>query len=158
MDKKVLLEYADVQQEVKDLRRRIEKDEQELARLKKTLVADTVTCGKKGRKPIKTVKIQGMPSTLVWHKQRALEKYKKKLETKEIEFWEMLNDVENCIESVEKSEMRMIFRLFYLDDLNYIQVAERMNEMHPNKRRGYTDESIRKKIQRFFENVPQCPV
>lgn len=58
---------------------------------------------------------------------------------------------------IEKSELRIIFRLYFLDDLSYPKVADQMNKMFPKRRIRYTDENIKKKIQRYFENVPQCP-
>ena len=54
-------------------------------------------------------------------------------------------------------ELRIIFRLYFLDDLSYPKVADQMNKMFPKRRIRYTDENIKKKIQRYFENVPQCP-
>ena len=76
----------------------------------------------------------------------------------EEELLEMTIQVEEYIESIEKSELRIIFRLYFLDDLSYPKVADQMNKMFPKRRIRYTDENVRKKIQRYFENVPQCPV
>lgn len=157
MDKNVLTEYNDMQQEAKDLRRRIEKNKRELECLNKSIVVDSVTCGKKGKKPLRTVKVQGIPNLLIKHKEEALKENTRKLERKEQQLLNILNDVEDYIESIEKSELRTMFRLFFLDDLSYKKVATCMNEMFPNKEIKYTDENVRKKIQRFFENVPQCP-
>ena len=75
----------------------------------------------------------------------------------EEELLEMTIQVEEYIESIEKSELRIIFRLYFLDDLSYPKVADQMNKMFPKRRIRYTDENVRKKIQRYFENVPQCP-
>ena len=58
MDKNILVQYSAMKEEIKDIRRRIEKDRKELDRLNKLVVSDSVTCGKKGKKPIRTVKIQ----------------------------------------------------------------------------------------------------
>ena len=57
MDKSILSEYADMKEEIKDLRRRISEDQKRIDQLKRTIVSDSVTCGKKGKKPIRTVKI-----------------------------------------------------------------------------------------------------
>ena len=72
----------------------------------------------------------------------------------EEELLEMTIQVEEYIESIEKSELRIIFRLYFLDDLSYPKVADQMNKMFPKRRIRYTDENVRKKIQRYFENVP----
>lgn len=52
MDRSVLIEYADMKEEIKDLRRRIEADRRELQKLNDMVVADIVALGKKGKKPL----------------------------------------------------------------------------------------------------------
>ena len=61
MDKKILIEYADMKEEIKDLRRRIAEDKKKIEQLNKITVQDSVACGKKGNKPLRTVKITGFP-------------------------------------------------------------------------------------------------
>ena len=61
LDRSILIEYVDMQAEIKNLRKRIEANEKELEKLEKNVVVDSVSCGKKGKKPLRTVKIQGMP-------------------------------------------------------------------------------------------------
>lgn len=46
MDKGILIEYADMKEEIKDLRRRIEKIQKELDKLHEQIVVDSVSCGK----------------------------------------------------------------------------------------------------------------
>ena len=157
MDKNILIEYADMKEEIKDLRRRIEKNQRELDKLNKMVVTDSVTCGKKGRKPIRTVKIQGRPTMAIVQKQNALERNIKKIERLEMELLELANQVEEYIQSIKKSELRTMFRLYFIDDLSYAKVAMQMNQMFPKRKIKYTDENVKKRIQRYFENVPQCP-
>lgn len=157
MDKRILIEYADMKEEIKDLRRRIEKGRKELDRLNKAVVTDSVTCGKKGRKPLKVVKIQGKPTMFIIRKQNALEKNIKRLEQLELELLELTGQAEEYIEQIGKSELRTMFRLYFIDDLTCHGVAERMNAMFPERKIKYTDENIKKRIQRFFKmsnNVP----
>lgn len=87
----------------------------------------------------------------------ALEKNQKLLELREVELLELQNDVEEYIESIPKSEIRTMLRLYFVDDMTYARTAAHMNYLRPTRRVKYTDENIKKKIQRFFENVPQCP-
>lgn len=47
MDRTILIEYADMKEEIKDLRRRIEKDKRALEKLNKETVIDTVSRGRK---------------------------------------------------------------------------------------------------------------
>lgn len=103
------------------------------------------------------MKITGRPVGVISRKEQLLKKRARRLEELEEELLEMTIQVEEYIESIEKSELRIIFRLYFLDDLSYPKVADQMNKMFPKRRIRYTDENIKKKIQRYFENVPQCP-
>lgn len=154
MDKNILVQYSAMKEEIKDIRRRIEKDRKELDRLNKLVVSDSVTCGKKGKKPIRTVKIQGRPVAAISRKESALKKHIYQLEQKEAELMELTIQAEEYINSIDKSELRMMFRLYFIDNLTYLKVAEKMNYMFPKRKKSYSDE---KRIQRFFQNVPQCP-
>ena len=153
MDKNILIEYADMKEEIKDLRKRIEKNQRELDKLNKMVVTDSVTCGKKGRKPIRTVKIQGKPTMAIVQKQNALERNIKKLERLEMELLELTNQAEEYIQTIDKSELRIMFRLYYIDDLSWIQVAHKMNEMFPKRKKKYTEDSCRMKNNRFFKKI-----
>lgn len=157
MDKNVLIEYADMKMEIKDLRRRIEDKQNRIDKLHTTVMSDTVTMGKKGRKLLGTVKVTGIPDGIITRMETALEKNRKLLELREVELLELQNDVEEYIESIPKSEMRTMLRLYFVDDMTYARTAAHMNYLRPTRRVKYTDENIKKKIQRFFENVPQCP-
>ncbi|MCR1918757.1 hypothetical protein NSA48_06890 [Frisingicoccus caecimuris] len=157
MDKNILVQYSAMKEEIKDIRRRIEKDRKELDRLNKLVVSDSVTCGKKGKKPIRTVKIQGRPVAAISRKESALKKHIYQLEQKEAELMELTIQAEEYINSIDKSELRMMFRLYFIDNLTYLKVAEKMNYMFPKRKKSYSDENVKKRIQRFFQNVPQCP-
>ena len=153
MDKNVLVEYANMREEIKDLRKRIEENQRELDKLNKMIVTDSVTCGKKGNKPIRTVKIQGRPSMAIVQKKNALERNIKKLEKLEMELFELTNQAEEYIQTIDKSELRIMFRLYYIDDLSWIQVAHRMNEIFPKRKKKYTEDSCRMKNNRFFKKI-----
>lgn len=157
MDKNVLIEYADMKMEIKDLRRRIEDKQNRINKLHTTVMSDTVTMGKKGRKSLGTVKVAGIPDGIITRMETAMKKNQKLLELREVELLELQNDVEEYIESIPKSEMRTMLRLYFIDDMTYARTAAHMNYLRPTRRVKYTDENIKKKIQRFFENVPQCP-
>ena len=90
-------------------------------------------------------------------KQNALERNIARMEHLEMELLELQGQAEEYIESMEKSELRIMFRLYFIDDLSYPKVASSMNSMFPNRKIAYTDENVKKRIQRYFQNVPQCP-
>lgn len=75
----------------------------------------------------------------------------------EDELQELTIKAEEHIESIKKSELRIMFRFYFLDGENYAKTAMRMNCMFPGRKIPYTDENVKKRIQRYFENVPHCP-
>ena len=153
MDRNALVEYADVKEEIKDLRRRIEKDRKELERLNKTVVTDSVTRGKKGKKPLGTVAIRGVSVSRVERKSVALEKNIALLEGLENSLLEKQTQAEEYIQQIEKSELRIMFRLYYIDDLPWYKVAMRMNQIFPKRNIKYTEDSCRVRHNRFFEKI-----
>lgn len=157
MDKNILIEYADTREEIKDLRIRIEKGMRELDRLNDMVVADTVTCGKKGKRALQVVKIEGVPTEAVKRKRLACERNMELLEDLEADLLEQQTQVEEYIQQIERSELRIMFRLCFIDDLSYPKVAMVMNDIFPKRKVKYTDENIKKRIQRFFDNVPLSP-
>lgn len=156
--KEILMEYADMKVEVKDLRRRIEKDRSQLWKLENSIVTDSVSRGKKGKKSLGSVKITGKPDGLIERKRQQLKRKIALQEQLEVELLEKQTQAEEFIQTVEKSEMRTMLRFYFIDDLTYAQTAERMNALYPKRRIRYTDENVKKRIQRFFQNVPQCPI
>ena len=155
MDKNVLIQYCDMKEEIKDLRRRITETEKQIFRIaEEGTVKDTVSGGMGG---IQHFVVEGMPVPELSRKRLLLNKRKAILLEKENELLKLTMQVDEYIETIEKSELRIIFRLYFLDGLSYPKVADHMNQMFPKRCIKYTDENIRKKIQRYFENVLQCP-
>lgn len=153
MDRSVLIEYADMKEEIKDLRRRIEADRRELRKLNAMAVADIVALGKKGKKPLGTVKVEGQPIKAISRKQKAWERKIALLEQLEVNLIEKQNEVEEYIQQIEKSEIRTMFRLYYIDDLPWYKVAMMMNEMFPNRRIKYTEDNCKQKHKRYFDKL-----
>lgn len=151
MDKAVLIEYADMKEEIKDLRRRIDEDKRAINKLEKEIVTDSVSCGKKGKKPIKTVKIQGFASSEAEKKRSALKTRIMQLELLEASLLEKQNEVEEYIQQIKKSELRIMFRLHFVDNLTWYQVAIKMNNMHPKRRVKYTEDNCRIRCDRFLK-------
>lgn len=153
MDKNILIEYADMKEEIKDLRKRIEQNKKELSRLNGQVVMDSVSCGKKGKKPLGTVKITGRPVTAISRKESLLNKRIRRLEELEEGLLELTIQVDEYIETIEKSELRIIFRLYYIDDLTWYQVALRMNQNFPKRKVKYTEDNCRMRHNRFLEKL-----
>ena len=153
MDKNILSEYADMKEEIKDLRRRIAEDQKKISKLERTVVADSVTCGKKGKKPIRTVKIKGFPQKEINMRIALMKKRQVKLQMLETDLIEKQLQVEEYIQTIQKSELRTMFRLYYIDNLTWYQVALRMNQMFPKRKIKYTEDNCRMRHNRFLEQV-----
>ncbi len=153
MDKTILVQYCDMKEEIKDLRKRIQKLDRFLEY--PPIVSDIVR-GTRRDGTIGTIKITGIPDPAYTRKQKIREKYQQLLERKEAELLELTCQVEEYIQSIPKSELRIMFRLYYIDGLTWVQVAHRMNGMFPKRRIKYTEDNCWRRNQRFFENVGSC--
>jgi hypothetical protein len=148
LDKNILIQYADMKAEIEDLRRRIRKTEDEIERLEAETVIDTVNGGYGG---IQHFRIQGYPKANIERKKRILEERKEKLGRAEVKLMILTNEAYDYIESLENSELRIMFRLYYIDDLTWYRVAIKMNEFFPKRRIKYTEDNCRKRNERFFK-------
>lgn len=155
MERNILVEYADMLEEIKDLRRRIQEDQKKIDQLSQTIVSDSVTCGKKGKKPLRTVKIKGFPNMEINRRIGLLKKRKAKMMLLESDLLEKQIQVEEYIDGIDKSELRMMFRLYYLDNLTWYQVALQMNQVFPKRRIKYTEDSCRMRNKRYFEKIEE---
>ena len=153
MDKAILVQYCEMKEEIKDLRRRIQNLDRFLEN--PPLVADVVK-GTRRDGTIGPIKITGIPEPEYIRKQGIRARYRKLLEAKEAELLELTCQVEEYIQSIPKSELRIMFRLYYIDGLTWVQVAHRMNAMFPKRRIKYTEDNCWRRNQRFFENVGSC--
>lgn len=150
MDKKILIQYADMQQEVKDISRRIAEIERRLGSMKGEIVSDTVK-GTRKDGTIGSIRITGFPERDYQEKKQKLKRLKAKLEGAEEELLEMMTEAEAFIESIGNSELRIMFRLYYMDGLTWVQTAHAMNSMF--RKKHYTEDSCRMKNARFFKEL-----
>lgn len=145
IEKHILEQYTDMQEEHKDLLRRIQRLGDQIAKMEESgyTVADSVACGKKGKKALKTVKVEGFPHPDYERKRSLLRRYKKKLELCDQELLEKTTEAEEYISSIEDSRIRRIMRYRYIDNLTWQQVANRMGK-------HFTAESCRKMHDRYL--------
>ena len=121
---------------------RLEKIEQEGA------VSDVVSGGMGG---IQHFTVEGFPIPGYTKAKNLLISRKQRLKMKEEELLELTNQAEEYINSIEKSELRMMFRFYYIDGMTWVQVAHKMNRMHPKRKIAYTEDSCRMRNARFFQ-------
>ncbi len=152
LEKHVLQEYSDALARVKLIRKSIESLAEKIKQITTGdfYVSDSVTRGKKGKKSLGTVTIKGIPYPEYFRKKETLRKRWIHLEKEEMELLELTSMVEEYIFQIQDIEIRNIMSLYYIDDLNWLQVAHRMNEMY-EKKRTYTESSCRRKHDRFLE-------
>lgn len=153
MTKEILIQYSDVAEEVKDIRKRIEKIKAELHSI--DIVSDSVK-GTRLDGTYGSIKITGYPTPRWARKIEALDKNKELLEKKEAELSELMTQAEEYIESIPKSELRIMFRFYYIDGMSWTQVAHRMNDIFPKRMTPYTEDNCRKRNERFFEKDKMC--
>ena len=116
------------------------------------VVSDTVK-GTRKDGTIGPIKITGFPEPAYEDTKAMLKKRIAKLEIVESDLLAAVNKVDDYIETIPKSELRQIFRLYYLDDLTWAQVALQMNVRYPKKRMKYTEDGCRMKHNRYLEKV-----
>lgn len=145
MDKSILEQYTSMQAEQQDIRRRIEKLKDDIRDLEENRneTADSVACGRKGKKALKTVKVSGFPEMEYQTKMGRLKRLRMRLELVDDQLLELLSGVEEYIESIEDSRMRMIMRFRYMDGMTWRQIAKAVG--------GVTEEAVRIEHARFLE-------
>lgn len=148
MDKEVLIQYCEMKEEIRDIRKRIKELDKFLSEPHR--VSDTVK-GTRRNGTIGSIKVTGYPVPEYYRKQALRERHKKLLEQKETELLELTCQAEKFIEAIPKSEVRIMFRLYYLDGLPWWKVAQAMNRMFPKRRVKFTEDGCRMRNNRFFE-------
>lgn len=141
MDKQILIQYADLQKEVKEIREKIDKLERQIKKIEKEgNVADKVRGGEGG---LQSFKIEGFPYPEYSRKRTLLFARKATLSELEMELLETLNDVEVFISSIKDSHIRRIVNLRVVEGLSWQKVADRIG--------GNTEGSVKMTFQRFME-------
>lgn len=148
--KDALIQYCDMREEIKDLRKRIDKLQKDIDRL--DIVSDNVK-GTRKDGTTGSITISGFPYPEYDRKKLLLRMRKNKLELMEEELLELTNTVDDYINGITKSEVRSMFRFYYLDNLTWERVSLRMNNMYPKREIAYTGDNCRKRHDRFLEKT-----
>lgn len=143
--REALIQYCDIKQEYDYIRTRRDKLIREIEKMEKEQmsVIDSVTGGDGG---IQHYKIEGYPYPEYSRKRTLLIARESQLQKYEIKLLKITNEVEEFIEKIENSRIRRMIEYRFLDDLTWIQVAQRMGKHH-------TEESCRKAIERFLKEI-----
>lgn len=151
INKELLIQYCELRGEIKDLRERIDNDKRRLRKIEEEgMVSDTVT-GTRKDGTIGAIKITGFPLPEYSKVNAMLKKRIAKLQIMEDELLEAVNAVDDFINAIPKSDLRQIFRFYYIDDMTWDMVAMRMNYMYPKRKIEYTKDNCRMKHNRYLE-------
>lgn len=74
-----------------------------------------------------------------------------KLHIMEDELQEAMNAVDDFINAIPKSDLRQMFRFYYIDDMTWDMVAMKMNYLYPKRKIEYTKDNCRIRHNRFLE-------
>ena len=149
--KDILIQYCELREEIKDLRERIERDELRLQKIEEEgVVSDTVT-GTRKDGTIGSIKITGFPIPEYSTVKAMLKKRIAKLQIMEDELHEAVNAVDDFINAIPKSDLRQMFRFYYIDDMTWDMVAMKMNYLYPKRKIEYTKDNCRIRHNRFLE-------
>lgn len=142
ISKEILIQYSDLQEEVKEVRERIEKTEMQIVKIEEEgNVVDSVCGGNGGNQHFK---IEGFPYPEYSRKKTLLYARKATLASLEMELMETLNQVEEFIASLDDSRMRRIINFRFIDKLSWVQVANRLDS-------NSTADGVRMEFNRFME-------
>lgn len=145
MDKDILRQYTDLQEEIADLRERIDRKERLIAQMEEAgySVKDSVK-GSKAYGIIGAIPVEGFPGQEYDYQKSLLYSSRLRMELKLDELLHLTNEVEKFIDEIEDSRMRRLFRYRYLDNMTWIQISHLMGSR-------MTAESCRKQHDRFLE-------
>ncbi|BCK01424.1 hypothetical protein [Anaerocolumna chitinilytica] len=142
LTKEILIQYAELQEEVKDTRKKIESLENQITRMEEE--GAVIDCVKGGAGGIQNFKVTGFPYPKYSRTKSLLYSRKSILETLELESLETINAAEEFIASLADARMRRLLNLKYIEDLSWIQVARRMGGKA-------TPDSVRMEVKRYFD-------
>lgn len=146
MDKDILVQYTDLQEEIRDIRRRAERARGQMERLE---TEGTVLDAVKGTRQDGTfgsIRIEGFPYADYEKRRRSLQSYLLKLAEMEEKLLELTNQAEEYINSIEDSRMRRIIRYRFIDKLTWNEVSDKLGG-------NATEGSIKMAVARFFEKI-----
>lgn len=156
VSKEILIQYSDLQEEIKEVRKKIEYLQERIPKIEKRieeiesgeLVKDKVRGGEGGWQ---CFNIEGVPTkeyeqkkTELLTKKLLLNQRKSTLEILEFDLLQKTNDVEEFIASIEDSRMRRIINLRFIENYSWNKVADYIGG-------GNTEDSARMAFNRFMK-------
>lgn len=125
VSKEILVQYSDMQEEIKKMREDIQKTEDSIAKLiEEGTVQDKVYGGLGG---IQGFKIEGFPVAIYERRKQILRKKVDRLSDRENDLLELTETIETFIDEIPVSRDRRIFKAIYFENKTQQQIA---SELH----------------------------
>lgn len=144
MDKSILDQYTSLKAEISDVEVKIAKLTAGIRKLEASEVADSVSCGKRGKKPLGTVKIHGVPIREITIRKQRLQRRRLEYSMLLRKLEDMTAEVESYINTLPDSEIRRLLRFRFLQGMEWRQVSRMMG-------RGYSVSACKMKVARFLK-------
>lgn len=149
LSKEILIQYTDLQQEIKYLSKRIDELKNEQVKCEAKKKRDVVKASSRKFPYVEhNVHIEGMTNdkeAIVNSKiNSAIRKEEEKLRLRYENLLEVTNDVLDFIESIEDSRMRMIITYRIIENYSWSKVADAMGG-------GNTEDGVRMMFNRFLD-------
>ena len=123
--KEIMIQYSDIQEELKQMRIDIQKTEDDIAKLlEEGTVQDKVKGGLGG---LQGFKIEGFPVTAFEKRKRILRSKMDRLSDRENDLLEMTESIELFIDNIPVSRDRRIFKAIYFENKTQQQVARELH-------------------------------
>lgn len=123
--KEIMIQYSDIQEELKQMRIDIQKTEDDIAKLlEEGTVQDKVKGGLGG---LQGFKIEGFPVTAFEKRKRILRNKMDRLADRENDLLEMTESIELFIDNIPVSRDRRIFKAIYFENKTQQQVARELH-------------------------------
>lgn len=143
--KDVLIQYSDLQNEIKYLSKRIDRLRNKKIKYEAKKKHDIVRASSHDFPYIEhNIHIEGLTNVNEIMLNSMINKELKNLEERYDKLLEATNDVLDFIEAIEDSHIRMIITYRFIENYSWLQVAEAMGG-------GNTEDSVRKSFERFLE-------
>lgn len=144
VSKEILIQYSDLQQEIKYLSKRIDKLKNERIKYEAKKKHDMVRASSHEYPYVEhSVHIDGMTNINEMMLNSTINQEIRKLELRYENLLQTTNDVLDFIESVEDSHMRLIITYRIIENYSWGQVADAMGG-------GNTEDSVKKAFYRFM--------
>lgn len=147
VSKEILIQYTDLQQEIKYLSKKIDDLKNERIKHEAKKKHDMVRASSKEFPYVEhSVHIEGLASTSEMFLNSKINTEIRKLESRYENLLHVTNDVLDFIESIDDSHMRMIITYRIIENYSWEKVAEAMGG-------GNTENSVKQAFCRFINNA-----